>query len=86
MSLTIRACSRQAAVSLGITDVERAVTVIDGDSNLGIGFGQRTAVGPTNAVFPLGALMRALVPLISNLDDEERAALCATPELRSLGE
>ena len=71
---------QQAAASLGVTDVERAVTVIDGDRSLGIDFAQRTAVGPTNAVFPLGALLRAILPVISHLDDEERAALRVTLE------
>ena len=63
-----------------------AVTAIEGDHSFGVDFAQRTAVGLTNAVFPLGALLRAVLPLISNLEDEERAALRVTLESRSLAD
>ncbi|MBV9445620.1 MAG: hypothetical protein JO345_06955 [Streptosporangiaceae bacterium] len=62
---------QQAAADLKITAVEKAVATIEGDRNVGIDFGQKTAIGPTNAIFPLGSLMRSVLPLISDLEEDE---------------
>lgn len=63
------------AADLKITGIEKAVAALEGDRNIGIDFGQKTAIGPTSAVFPLSSLMRTVLPLVSDLEDEELAML-----------
>lgn len=46
----------------------------------------KTAIGPTSAVFPLGSLMRSVLPLVSDLQDEELAMLRSVLEPASLSD
>ncbi|HUC58693.1 MAG TPA: hypothetical protein VMA95_14925 [Streptosporangiaceae bacterium] len=66
---------RQVAADLKITAIEKAVASLEGDRSIGIDFGQKTAIGPTSAVFPLGSLMRSILPLVSDFEDDELAML-----------
>ncbi len=68
---------QQAAADLGITLAEKAIATLEGARNVGIDFAQKSAVGPTNAVFPLGSLLRGALPLISELGSDEIASLQA---------
>lgn len=61
----------RVAADLKATTVERAVAAIEGNRNIGVDFRQNTAIGPTNAVFPLGSLLRSVLPLLSDPQDEE---------------
>jgi hypothetical protein len=67
----------QAAADLGITLVEKAIAALEGVRSVGIDFAQKSAIGPTNAVFPLGSLLRSALPLISELESDEVASLQA---------
>jgi hypothetical protein len=66
---------QQAAADLKVTAVEKAVAAIEGDRSVGIDFAQKTAIGPTSAIFPLGPLMHSVLPLISDLGEEELGTL-----------
>jgi hypothetical protein len=66
---------QQAATDLGITLVEKAIVALEGARSVGIDFAQKSAIGPTNAVFPLGSLLRSALPLISELEPDEVASL-----------
>ncbi|MGH2881757.1 MAG: hypothetical protein ACRDPA_03475, partial [Solirubrobacteraceae bacterium] len=66
---------QRVAADLKVTAIEKAVAALEGDRSIGIDFGQKTAIGPTSAVFPLGSLMRSVLPLVSDLEDEELAML-----------
>lgn len=68
---------QQAAADLGITSVEKAVAALEGARSVGIDFAQKSAIGPTNAVFALGSLLRSALPLISELEFDEIASLQA---------
>jgi hypothetical protein len=56
------------------------VAAIEGDRSVGIDFAQKTAIGPASAIFPLGPLMRSVLPLISDLGEEELGTLHAALE------
>lgn len=66
---------QKVATDLKITAIEKAIVAIEGDRSVGIDFSKKTAIGPTNAVFPLGALVRSSLPLLSDLDEEELTKL-----------
>jgi len=66
---------QQVAADLRITAIEKAVAALEGDRSVGLDFSKKTAIGPTSAVFPLGTLARSVLPLLSDLDDEEMAKL-----------
>ncbi|MGH3246381.1 MAG: hypothetical protein ACRDOI_09245 [Trebonia sp.] len=68
---------QQAAADLGITLVEKAIATLEGARSVGIDFAQKSAIGPTNAVFPLGSLLRSALPLVSELESDEVASLQA---------
>ena len=68
---------QQAAADLGITLVEKAIAALEDARSVGIDFAQKSAIGPTNAVFPLGSLLRSALPLISELESDELASLQA---------
>lgn len=68
---------QQAAADLGIMLAEKAIATLEGARSVGIDFAQKSAVGPTNAVFPLGSLLRGALPLISELGSDEIASLQA---------
>jgi hypothetical protein len=65
----------KAAADLEVTDIDGAVAKLPGGGNVGIDFPQKTAVGPTNAMFPLGPLMRTTLSLLSDFSPEEGAEL-----------
>jgi hypothetical protein len=71
---------QQVAADLRITAVERAVAALEGDRSVGLDFSKKTAIGPTSAVFPLGTLVRSVLPLLSDLDEEELIKLRGTLE------
>lgn len=62
---------QKVAADLGITAIEKAVAALEGDRSVGLDFSKKTAIGPTSAVFPLGTLIRSVLPLLSDLDEEE---------------
>jgi hypothetical protein len=62
---------QEAVADLGATAIEKAVATLDRDRSVGIDFAQKTAIGPTNAIFPMGAILRSVLPLIFALDDDE---------------
>ena len=71
---------QQVAADLRITAVEKAVAALEGDRSVSLDFSRRTAIGPTSAVFPLGTLARSVLPLLSDLDEEELIKLRGTLE------
>jgi hypothetical protein len=73
----------KAAEDLNVNDIEGVVVAIPGGGNAEIEFSTNTAVGPTSSMFPLGALMRSVLPLLADLSQEEYAALRRT--LRGTG-
>jgi hypothetical protein len=69
---------QQVAADLKITTVDRAVAVLGGGGSVGIDFSQKTALGPTSAVLPLGTLMQSTLPLMPDLEEQELVPLQAT--------
>ncbi len=55
--------------------VHKAVAVLPDGGKADIDFPQRTAVGPGNATFFLGPLLRSVLPLLSDFSPQERAEL-----------
>ncbi|HEY1617627.1 MAG TPA: hypothetical protein VGG25_08415 [Streptosporangiaceae bacterium] len=66
---------RQVAAEFRAAAIEKASAALEGDRSIGIDFSQKTAIGPTSAVFPLGALVRSVLPLMLDCEDDELTAL-----------
>jgi hypothetical protein len=73
---------QQVAGDLKITTVEKAVAALEGDRSIGIDFSQKTAIGPTSAVFPLGSLIRSVLPLVSDFEEDDLAMIRSALEPR----
>jgi hypothetical protein len=70
----------QVAAEFRAVTIEKASAALEGDRSIGIDFSQRTAIGPTNAVFPVGALVRSVLPLVLDCEEDEPAALGAADD------
>lgn len=62
---------------LGGSTVDAASAGIPGGGLVAINFAERSATGHTSAVFPVGPLVRSIVPLVYDLTGDEEAALDA---------
>lgn len=68
----------KAAEDLNVNDIEGVVVAVPGGGNVEIEFSTNTAVGPTSSMFPLGALMRSVLPLLADFSQSEYSALRST--------
>jgi hypothetical protein len=62
----------RAAANLGITSIEGAVVTLQDEGDVGIDFSANTAAGLADAALPLGALMRSVLPLLSDMPPAQR--------------
>ena len=65
----------RVAEDVGGGEVYRAVVVLEGGGAAGLDFAAATALGPTNATFPIISLLRGTLPLLSDLTEEDRDLL-----------
>jgi hypothetical protein len=65
----------RAAANFGMSVIEGAVVTLPGEGDVGIDFSANTAVGLADAILPLGALMRSVLPLLSDVPQARPATM-----------
>lgn len=58
--------------------VETAVATLPGAGTVKLDFPSKSAIGPTSSVFPVGQLVRSVLPLIADLTEQEVKQLART--------
>lgn len=64
-----------AAADLRVTDIDEITLVLPGGGKPVVDFSRKMAAGYTNSMFPLGSLIRATVPLLTDIQPDEQTAL-----------
>jgi hypothetical protein len=64
-----------AIKDLRVTDIDEAVAALPSGGNVEIDFSVRSGTGVTSSMFPLGTLMRSVLPLLADFTSEEQSDL-----------